>query len=1289
MTKRLLFYPLATLVVGAALLFAALFSANIHAQVYDFDSANVESLSEINPMLSAGAVLAPGLLVGHSDGLGSWTPIAPVGVSPQALYILDAATITIGDMDIEFLADGTLKFDDSRAEEFTTGLAAAVATNDNTGSFDLNDIVFVGVRDTGNGEAYGFAYVAAAPFTGGVIEGKTITVIGMNNATLGTTQVRGVSFDDGAAGKQHLVGTDITFGNITVASEGAQAWGFYVYGDVDTDSKVNLGDIFAQGAANARGIYVDKLEGETTVGKITAISSNNFARGVQASGIENLTVNGDIIAIGDSAHGILTDKWGTSSDTLPTTGNGNVADLFVAGTITAKATGSGGARGIQVGGDVTGNIDVVGGIQATSTTGSAVGIQVNGAITNANIDAKGNLSVGGVNGHSIVATATSGSAYGIYGGGPVTGSTIDIGNISATSTTGAAYGVAFGDEIGAGSNLEFGKIAATVSGTTSEGAIGFVSGAVTEDATITFKGDVDAIATDGEYAVGVQFGDVVGGLETVAGTVEIGNITAKSDGVAQGLLFGGTTGIGSVKVGKITVVSTGTGPLHGAFGIQAEDYANLILNGDINVTGARTDDFAAGVRLDNGGTLTLAKSVKINAALGVAEGYGIWSQGNLNINLAGFDLSSNSTQALSNVTLESYDEGEVLEGATANLGKVNIAGSLDVYDGIVATIGGGSVGAVGIYGTLVVADNTTIVDGGDIDILGGTGNITAGGSLWINDTVEDGFEGDITVNNAGLYVQKGQFNNLTATGGSGSVTATVAEGDQLSVAGAISGRNVSIENDGVFDAESVSGRNVSIQNDGIMGIDSLSGRTVNVTNGSQFTANSVSGYNVAFAGNGRAVLDTVSVSGDFNIGSNNTDTTTVVVDGVEIFKTGGWLGNVKLGDASKLEIFGDTADRFEIGQLDDPLQAGRIASMSTFTKWGYDPGTGYIMSLGMRDRVYANDNYLVATQMHHKYTGLYAVRDHVISGATMAWQGAGYYGQAPCDCSFGCEQDTSCKKAKTRGAWANYIGRDSRYQSSFNGNDWKITNHGVQVGTDFFRTQKHQFGAFFGYEDSTASNIGDRVKGKDYYVGAYGVHVFNGGADVRTIFTYGWQDFKSLRNGQRGVYRTAFDGNTVELNVELGKRHYFGGHNGIWSTRPSVALDWYLSRLGGGWETGGYSSYGAMRYGSKDFSQLFFRFGTDLRYERGPWALEGGVYYSYDMLGADLRSSVSDVQTGSLVSTLGGSKLGRSVLSYNLGSSWLVCRNFTVFGGYRGEVAPEQAGRGYAHTGYVGGAWRW
>lgn len=321
-----------------------------------------------------------------------------------------------------------------------------------------------------------------------------------------------------------------------------------------------------------------------------------------------------------------------------------------------------------------------------------------------------------------------------------------------------------------------------------------------------------------------------------------------------------------------------------------------------------------------------------------------------------------------------------------------------------------------------------------------------------------------------------------------------------------------------------------------------------------------------------------------------------------------------------------------------------------------------------------NDNYLAASRIHHKYSAWNAAQEHLISGTTTSQcvSSCGYFGQA-CSSGFG---------THARNAWVNYVGRDSRYQSSYTATDWKLTADGVQCGTDFVRTRKGQAGAVFGYEESTGTLSGDSLKGQDYYVGMYSTFVFSSGADLRTVFSYGWQNFDSQRRGtDHGIYRMVFKGNTTELNVDLGARRHFGR----WSSRPSLAVDWYMSQLGGGQETAVGND--TLRYGKMEHSQLFFRFGTDLRYKCGPLTFDSGLFCSYDMLGDMLRSDVWTMRGGK--EKLSGSQLGRSVVSYNLGGSWMVTHRFTVFGGYRGEYIPESAGGSYVHVGTIGSSVRW
>ena len=874
--------------------------------------------------------------------------------------------------------------------------------------------------------------------------------------------------------------------------------------------------------------------------------------------------------------------------------------------------------------------------------------------------------------------------------------------IRVDATDSMAFGVWFRGTDGAdlvGASVTFGDIEAIHSGTLEAGDIGataFRAANLMNDTHVNL-GHIKASTTEDTFAIGAHITSM-----DADSSMTIEQITARSARSAGGLQA--ANGAGTLfydLAGKVTIGEGGIDVqgVEDSYGIRAADIADINLKGDTKVvstagraTGIDARGNVSGILAEEGTNVT---AQGVNRAEGVYVGGGVTSGGNVTLG----SITATATSG------EAY--GLQVWG--------DIAGNVRVTDSIIAT--GGSTGTGGAAGFAAYGVNTGDITLGDIETSGNwavgahftqnlTGNLTigdvkvesgeyeatglavgtyAGGTVIPADITGNAVIGNVTVasQEANAFgIRAGAVENLTLKGdimveGWGNDTSGIRTYDSTNIA--LLDRDVAF----VTTHTGVPGSWVGadIWSDGNLDIN-LNGRNLNAD-----YVKVDGGSNLVIRGNGNANVDVFNVYGDFKIGEGN-DKTTVTVDGVKMLETNGYLGNVRFGDAGTLKIFGNTNQVGAIGMLADAAQEGHIVNLSTFTKWGYNPDTGFIESFGIRDRVFANDNYLAAGTIHNRFTGWHAVRDHVISGGTNVSQPTyGYYGQAPCDCVYPCAPDCSYTK-QSRGAWVNYIGRDSRYQSSFNGNEWRIGTNGVQVGTDFWRSQKNQFGAFFGYEDSTASNFGDQIKAKDYYVGAYAVHVFNGGADFRSVFNYGWQDFHSRRNGFWGdVYNTSFSGNTAEVNLELGKRYYCGGCYGTWSTRPTIAVDWFWTQLGNGQEQP--INDDALRYHKTDFSQLFFRFGTDLRYEHGRWAVESGIYYSYDMRGSDFWSKVSDVQTNTFHSTLVSSKLGRSILSVNVGGSYLVGKNLTLFGGFRGEAAPERAGRGYEHIGYVGGAWRW
>jgi uncharacterized protein with beta-barrel porin domain len=78
------------------------------------------------------------------------------------------------------------------------------------------------------------------------------------------------------------------------------------------------------------------------------------------------------------------------------------------------------------------------------------------------------------------------------------------------------------------------------------------------------------------------------------------------------------------------------------------------------------------------------------------------------------------------------------------------------------------------------------------------------------------------------------------------------------------------------------------------------------------------------------------------------------------------------------------------------------------------------------------------------------------------------------------------------------------------------------------------------------------------------------------------------------------------------------------------------------------------------------------------------LYYSYDVNGAKLSTTAYNSGTSF---TIEGVNLGRELLSYNVGGSYQLRKNFSLFGGYEGGYVCDT--RTAQNAGYVGGMWKW
>jgi len=173
------------------------------------------------------------------------------------------------------------------------------------------------------------------------------------------------------------------------------------------------------------------------------------------------------------------------------------------------------------------------------------------------------------------------------------------------------------------------------------------------------------------------------------------------------------------------------------------------------------------------------------------------------------------------------------------------------------------------------------------------------------------------------------------------------------------------------------------------------------------------------------------------------------------------------------------------------------------------------------------------------------------------------------------------------------------------------------------------------------------------------------------------------RHGNGGFYTSSFKGYTTEANFELGKRVFLGA----WSLRPVLAADVFNNNLKAAQEAG--TGNERIAYGKTSFTQVFFRTGTDIRHRMRYYTLNSGIYYAHDMNGAELKTHVWDAANPTQNAPLVGTKLGKSLLMFNLGIEFEVDTNFSIFAGYQGDYAVDSANNAIQSIGYIGAVGKW
>ena len=1177
------------------------------------------------------------------------------------------------------------------------------ANGSNKQNFDAGaDIAFNDIRVKAGDADSGIVLEGAAGFAAGNVD--TDASINIRSVTAEGAWATGLEFAGGFTGELKVAGTGTGAGIVKATSTGNnEARGLLLIGGVRDGGKIDAGSIEAtakedgQNHATAVGVYVGYLDptnsappvfgnldegSEIKVGEITV--SGTRASGIFVTGGTNGKLDiGSITATGVSD--VAAGFWSMGS--VGTTADLKFGNIYV--------TADDGAQGIAIGtgtGDAnfegkltTGRIDVYS--ETNDGTGTTAGISVDGNFIAATGSSIGSIRAEATttdNVYGIVATAKGNQ--GKFGASDIT----VINNHDGMRGDGGAFGIAMQGGLTNGSNITSGTISVTAR---SGNATGIGLGSVgidgnMDDSTIAVSGNISATARSGN-ATGIDVNDITDSEIRVTGT---GNITATtSEGAAAtGILVRGTLFTDS----KIETTSTGTITANGgsngdAIGIDIQNdsgVAGEINLGNVSVT--TSIGTAAGYRLngDLTDTGTIANHGTITATSTGFNAYGMWLSGGVSENAS---ITVGSTIRVD--SRNSYNEagGEAVGISITE----NLSGTVTV-------------------GNVEVNSNDNFARGILLEGTSNTGTVTVG-NITVTSTGDDAY-GIHSSSDANITLKSGSTSNIIATGtgentagiyAAGETTITLSRGDAASttpITVNITGRRDTGETDengstvyedtaGIWSGGSL---NINIDKNNLTTKKvKVEGKNLTVTGGEltknkdgNVTTKSVAKLGIVDLNGGNIIIgdNTGKITTDLGDSGSKENTTTVGIDFVK--------GETNLvGTANELHENG-ILEVTGVKTGDDGYKRGDIlATFSIYDNLRLDKGnykvyfdaSGNLLYGGI-DRI--SDIRLAALTLHNRNAVWHSVRDRLISGSgcmRLNYEKHSFRGQNPCD-----PRALYAVNGGEAMAWVNYTGRSDSQWSPYYSKNWELSTEGIQAGTDLWRTRCEQLGILFGYETGKTVNSNDSVKVDDPYFGVYAARVLYDGTDVRAVFAYGWQKY-NMKRFDGGTRRgTLFQGHTSETHLELGRRLAAGS----WSLRPVFGADVFTNDLNAIAETNT-----DIYYGKTNLTQVFLRAGSDLRFKRGFFTFNGGAYYSYDV-GSDASERLSaavwerykvgeNVERDRVTSI--GSKLGRSVLTFNGGGECLISKWFSVIGGYQGEYAFDRSHGAVQHTGYVGGAWQW
>ncbi|MBR0784598.1 FecR domain-containing protein [Bradyrhizobium iriomotense] len=667
----------------------------------------------------------------------------------------------------------------------------------------------------------------------GGADAQTVTFAG-GTGTLQLDKVAGQSFTGTIAGEAAADGTFTVTGDADITASVGNALDFAVSNGTNASIVLTLTGKATGTGANSVGVLVENSNaangGDISITQLGGAVGGAYGIDALTQGSGDITIDAGGVITGSSIYGIRSRSYGTGDQTV-TTETGSVLTSGSSGIVAVnRATSIGAAASSTITVNAYGTINSGSSPNLSGNTPAGIQTGYTGATNGTNATTAVNGSVV-VNNHANI---TAAAGYGIhaynYGNGDVT-----VNDAAGTTIVGAEEGIRAQALSGGTGNIAVTLGAnASVTGTTSYGILAY---SVDQgDISVTLAaGDHVTSGSSGVVAVNyaVAIDDDVGSTISVEahGTIHSGsalnNDLTTPGAIIAGYKPGGNGTFSGAVNGDVVVTSDATITADAGYGIEAFTWGV----GDVTVTtGATSQITAAGTAIGafnhGGGDVTVTNDGSATGAIGLsalAAGAGdvtIVNHGSItgtssvgirvtqnDADAAGDPVATGSTHITNNgsiVGATGHAAIFIQENATGfatidNSGTIGPAVASSVTSATYAIVetGGaaititntghinGNISAVsatfynnagGIWtvsGTSVFGNVSSIVNGGEIDLLSGAAISVAGLGITNTNEIESWGTASITgtiTNNHSIEVHTGTLTLFDSLSGSGSVT---------------------------------------------------------------------------------------------------------------------------------------------------------------------------------------------------------------------------------------------------------------------------------------------------------------------------------------------------------------------------------------------------------------------------------------------------------------------------------------------------------------------------------------